>query len=232
MPILFLITAREGSKGLPGKNVKPLKGKPLIAYSIEFALKHKSNSDHLCISTNDLDIVQIAKEYNVQIPFIRPEHLATDAASTYDVILHALNHYNQLGQYFDQVLLLQPTSPYRTTSDFENVLNAFSQGIDMVVTVKISKANPYYNLFEENESGFLIKCKDGEFTRRQDCPQVYEYNGSIYLISVDSLQRQPLHEFNNVRKVIMPESRSIDIDNMQDWVIAEYWYNEYLKSLS
>ncbi|MBC7744360.1 MAG: acylneuraminate cytidylyltransferase family protein [Flavobacterium sp.] len=223
MRILYLIPAREGSKGLPGKNVKILNTKPLISYSIDFALKNMSLGDELCISTNDEQVIAIAKERTVNIPFKRPGHLALDSSSSYDVLLHALNHYKEKNKEFDAVLLLQPTSPFRSQTDFKNVITEFNDDCDMVVTVKESKANPYFNLFEENAYGFLEKSKKGDFQRRQDCPPVYAFNGSIYLMRVTSLEKAKISEFKNVKKVVMPEERSIDIDTMADWKLAEYF---------
>src|SRR5215469_16971392 len=118
MRILMIITARAGSKGLPGKNTKMLGGKPLVAYTIEFAQKVKTDNDVICVSTNDDTVIEVAKSYGLDVPFKRPEELASDTAGSYDVILHALNHFEAKGQFFDAVLLLQPTSPFRVVEDF------------------------------------------------------------------------------------------------------------------
>ncbi len=217
---LILIPARAGSKGLPGKNVKELNGKPLISYSIEFALEIVDSNDVICISTNDKEILEIAKKYEISIPFIRPEFLSTDSASTYEVIIHALEFYGV--DKFDQVLLLQPTSPFRRREDYLKMESLFKEDIDMVVTVKKSKENPYFNLFEENSEGILVKSKNSDFTRRQDCPSVYAINGSMYLLNVNSLLIKNIQEFSKILKVELPEELSVDIDTVYDWVLAEY----------
>ncbi|MEJ6981626.1 acylneuraminate cytidylyltransferase family protein [Pedobacter sp. P351] len=227
MRVLYVIPARKGSKGLPGKNIKLLNNKPLISYSIDFALQNMDLDAEICITTNDDDVIAIAKQRGIEIPFKRPEHLASDIANTYDVLLHALNYYKGNGKEFEAVMLLQPTSPFRNSSDHKAVIDTFDLECDMVVTVKESKENPYFTIFEENEFGYLEKSKRGEFQRRQDCPQVYTYNGSIYLIRVSSLEVAPLSTFKKVKKVLMPENRSIDIDTMADWVLAEYFSNAY-----
>ena len=98
--ILFLIPARAGSKGLPRKNIKNLLGKPLIGYTIEFALQNATKSDVICISTNDLDVVDVAKKYGIEVPFIRTEELSSDTASTFDVLIHALRFYEEKGIFF------------------------------------------------------------------------------------------------------------------------------------
>ena len=223
MRILYLITARKGSKGLPGKNTKLLGDKPLIEYSIDFALNNLKIDDELCISTNDEAVIEIAKSKGMSIPFIRPEELATDNASSYDVIIHAINHYEKLNQNFDAVLLLQPTSPFRIQDDLTQLIKKFSVDTDMVVTVKLAKENPYFTLFEENSEGFLNKSKIGNFERRQDCPEVYAFNGSMYLINTASIKKSRITELKNIKKIIMPEERSVDIDTLADWTLAEFY---------
>jgi len=228
MKILFLIPARKGSKGLPGKNIKKLGNKPLIEYSINFALANLKEGDELCISTNDLEVVKIVESKGIQIPFIRPEEISSDTSSSYEVILHALNFYEALGKQIDSILLLQPTSPFRNQIDFNELINKFDNDTDMVVSVKIAKENPYFTIFEENNEGFLTKSKDGKYLRRQDCPEVYAYNGSMYLINTKSIKKFNLSEFRKIKKIIMPEERSIDIDTLADWTLAEFYLNKKL----
>jgi N-acylneuraminate cytidylyltransferase len=226
MRILYLVTARAGSKGLPGKNIKILGEKPLIEFSIDFALRHIKLEDELCISTNDQDVMQIVKEKNIKLHFERPDELATDTATSQEVILHALNYFQSIGIMFDLVFLLQPTSPFRTDNDWNAIVSAYDDSLDMVVSVKKSKENPYFTLFEESEEGYLYKSKTGNYTSRQECPSVYSLNGSMYLFNVKSLQEKSINEFLKVKKVIMPEERSIDIDTMADWVMAEFYLNK------
>lgn len=223
MRILYLIPARKGSKGLPGKNIKFLGDKPLIEYSIDFALNNLKFDDELCISTNDEAVIEIAKSKGILIPFTRPEELANDNASSHDVIIHAINQYEKLNQTFDAVLLLQPTSPFRIQDDFTRLIKEYNFDIDMVVSVKLAKENPYFTLFEENCNGFLTKSKVGDFERRQDCPEVYAFNGSMYLINVESIKKSRISELKNVKKIIMPEERSVDIDTLADWTLAEFY---------
>ena len=225
MRILYLIPARSGSKGLPGKNTKLLRDKPLISYSIDFALKNLKNGDELCISTDDESIIDFAFKNGLNIPFKRPSELATDTATTYDVLIHALNHYLIIGKRFDALVLLQPTSPFRTEDDLEAMLSLYDDNLDMVVSVKISKENPYFTLFEEN-NGYLVKSKNLSFDRRQDCPEIYAFNGSIYLININSLMNYKINEFTRIRKFVMPEERSIDIDSQADWALAEFYLDK------
>jgi N-acylneuraminate cytidylyltransferase len=226
MRILYLIPARKGSKGLPGKNTKLLGGKPLIEYSIDFALSNLKNDDQLCISTNDEAVITIAESKGITIPFIRPEELANDYASSHDVIIHAINHYEKLNQTFDVVLLLQPTSPFRIQDDFTHLIKEYSVDTDMVVSVKLAKENPYFTLFEQNCEGFLLKSKLGDFERRQDCPEVFAFNGSMYLINIKSIKKSKLADLKRIKKIIMPDERSVDIDTLADWTLAEFYLNK------
>lgn len=223
MRILYLIPARKGSKGLPGKNTKLLGDKPLIEYSIDFALNNLKKDDALCISTNDETVIAISESKGITIPFIRPQELANDNASSNDVIIHAINEYEKLNQTFDAVLLLQPTSPFRIQDDFTNLIKEYSINTDMVVSVKLAKENPYFTLFEQNSEGFLNKSKAGNFERRQDCPEVYAFNGSMYLINIASIKKARISELKNIKKIIMPEERSVDIDTLADWTLAEFY---------
>jgi N-acylneuraminate cytidylyltransferase len=226
MKILYLIPARGGSKGLPGKNVKRLGDKPLIVHSIDFAIRNKKDEDELCISTDDIKVIEIAKSKGIEIPFVRPDYLASDNATSYDVILHALEHYEKAGKIFDVVLLLQPTSPFRNQEDFDNLISIYNADLDMVVSVKNVKENPYFTLFEEDQLGFLEKSKKGNFQRRQDCPQVFAYNGSMYLMNVATLKKRTISEFQKIKKIVMPDERSIDIDTMADWILAEFYLDK------
>jgi CMP-N,N'-diacetyllegionaminic acid synthase len=224
---LIIIPARAGSKGLPGKNVKLLGNKPLVAYSIEYALSVKQPGDIICITTNDDDVIDIAKKYGLDIPFKRPEELANDTASSNDVILHAINYYESKQLFFDAVLLLQPTSPFRTAGDYNKLKEEFAQDCDMAVSVKHTKENPYFTIFEEDKDGFLEKSKKSDYVTRQACPPVFAYNGSMYLIKTASLKSKGLHGLGKIRKVIMPDERSVDIDTMADWIMAEYFLNTF-----
>lgn len=218
---LFLIMARGGSKGVPGKNIKPLAGKPLLYYSIDIARRFVADNQ-ICLSTDSAEITQKAQEYGLHVPFLRPAELATDQADSYDVELHALKHYEQLGTKFETLVILQPTSPFRTVEQVKSALNLYSKDCDMVVSVVESSSNPYYNLFEENSHGFLDKSKPGVYIRRQDCPKVYEYNGAIYIVNIESLKKQPEHQFKRVKKLVMDDFSSVDIDKPIDWIWAEF----------
>lgn len=229
MKILVIIPARGGSKGIPRKNIKPLNGKPLIYYTIDVAREIVADQD-ICVSTDDPEIIKCVEDYGLRVPFIRPAELATDMAGTYEVLLHALNFYEEQGKSYDVVLLLQNTSPFRTANQVKGALQLYRSDIDMVVSVKECPANPYYCVFEENNEGYLHICKgDGNITRRQDAPKVYEYNGAIYVINPVSLKAMPLNKFIHRVKYVMDEKSSLDLDTMADWHLAEIMENQSYK---
>jgi CMP-N,N'-diacetyllegionaminic acid synthase len=222
MSTLIVIPARAGSKGIPGKNTKLISGMPLISHSIEFALKICGSDDHIVISSDDAKVINIASAYSEYLTVIkRPDYLSTDTAGMTDVLRHAIEYGEKRAFKFERILLLQPTSPLRIVDDYLRLCSLMDQGYEMVVSVKKSKQNPYYNLFEEDDEGFLIKSKPGSFTCRQDCPEVFEYNGSMYLAKKESLLKFGLHGMTKVKKMLMSEELSVDIDDHFDWAIAE-----------
>lgn len=218
---LFLIPARGGSKGLPRKNNLPLAGKPLIYYTLDAATQAAGKDDVVCVSTDDQEIIAEVESYGLKVPFVRPQELASDTASSHDVLKHALQWYAERNQHFDLIVLLQVTSPLRTAEHLNGALSLWTEGIEMVVSVKETDANPYYVLFEEDNDGFLQKSKEGNFTRRQDCPAVYEYNGAIYVIDATEILTKPLNELKRVIKYVMPKEASVDIDTRIDLDLAE-----------
>ncbi len=221
MKTLFVIPARGGSKGIPHKNIKPLGGIPLIGYSINMARRFADDAD-ICVSTDDPEIVRVAESMGLKVPFLRPAELATDKSGTYEVLLHALDFYKKRGVDYDTLVLLQPTSPLRKQSDVYRALKLYTPDIDMVVTVKEAASNPYYNCYEVDSDGFLrISKGDGCYTRRQDAPKAWEYNGAVYVINVASLRKMPLGKFAKRIMCEMDAASSVDLDTELDWLIAE-----------
>lgn len=238
MRTLCIIPARGGSKGIPGKNHKLLMGKPLIQYSIETALSIFPK-DQICVSSDSPEIIEIAVKLGVEPPFIRPENLSTDTSGSREVLLHALDFYNNQCKVhnqplFDSILLLQATSPLRKIEDVQTCLDLFqSKACDMVVSVCESPFNPYYNIFLENQNGFIHRSIDSNFTRRQDCPPAYVINGSIYVINSAALQKQPMHEMQQITKMVQPWEMMIDLDTPEDWKELEFkmqsgYYNDLI----
>ena len=223
---LFLIPARGGSKGLPRKNILLLAGRPMIEYTLDAAKGAMEEGDELCVSTDDSEIVRVVKDYGVDVPFVRPSELASDTAGSEAVIRHALDWYKEMGLDFDLVVLLQVTSPLRNAQHVKEALELWSSDIDMVVSVKETDSNPYYTLFEEDKDGFLQNSKDGEFNRRQDCPEVFEYNGAIYVIDSLRFQEKGLIELKKKRKYLMDKGTSLDIDDAIDFKLAEIFLSQ------
>lgn len=222
MSTLYVIPARGGSRGIPGKNIKPLAGKPLIAYSIATARALAPDTD-ICLSTDDPKIAAVAEAMGLRVPFLRPDCLATATSGTYGVLLHALDHYAARGKHYDRLVLLQPTSPFRTADDVRQALALYTDDVDMVVTVEEAATNPYYNAFEADESGYLhISKGDGMLTRRQDAPKVWQYNGAVYVINTASLRAHTsFGQFARRKMCPMSHDHSLDLDTPTDWLVAE-----------
>ncbi len=220
---LYIIPARGGSKGIPGKNIKPLCGRPLIAYTIEVAKECATDDNHIILSTDSEEIAQVGRALDLKVDYMRPAELATDKSGSREVILDAMDWAEKNGIKYDCVVLLQPTSPMRTAEDIKECLNLYSDNIDMVVSVTEAVTNPYYNCFETDvESGFLhISKGDGKLSRRQDAPPAWEYNGAVYVINPKSIRAHALGEFEKRVPFAMPKERSIDIDTPTDWIVAE-----------
>jgi len=223
--ILVVIPARGGSKGIPMKNIKSLNGKPLIEYSIEFALRN-FKKEQVFVSTDHKDIQRAAQSCGILTPMLRPKHLAQDYTSTYDVLLDIIKQKKAEGFSYKRILLLQPTSPFRKIKHLSDILELDRPGVDMIVSVKESKANPYFNLFEEDELGYLKQSKQFNSSGRQYAPKVFEYNGSMYLMKISSLQKNKINELKNVKKYIMSSLYSLDLDTHLDWDFAEYILKE------
>ena len=217
---LFIIPARGGSKGITKKNIKLLNKKPLIYYTIDEARK-LTNDENICLSTDSEEVLKLTELYGLKVPFIRPKELASDHSGTEEVIKHAIKYYENIGKFYNKVVLLQPTSPFRKSYHIKSAIELMEDDIDMVVSVKETNSNPYYVLFEENKNGFLEKSKSGDFIRRQDCPKVWEYNGAVYVISVSSLEKNSIINFKKIKKIEMDELSSIDIDSELDFKLAE-----------
>ena len=219
--ILVIIPARGGSKGIPKKNIKELNGKPLIYYSIDIA-RGITSDENICVSTDSDDIKEYVEKYGLKVPFKRPAELATDYIGTNEVLLHALKFYEDQGKKIDSILLLQPTSPFRKVQHIIEAYKLYSNELDMLVSVKETAANPYYNCFEEDQNGYLVISKgDGKLERRQDAPKAYEYNGSIYIINPQALKEKGLAGMKKIAKYEMDAFYSVDLDTMFDWKLAE-----------
>jgi len=220
---LFIIPARGGSKGIPKKNIKLLGGKPLICHAIDIARKFVSD-EQICVSTDNLEIKETCEQYGLAIPFLRPENLATDAASSEAVIQHAYQFYQNQQHTIEKIVLLQPTSPFRKPTHLQEAMALYHSQLDMVISVSEAEANPYFLMCVENKEGYLEKLfKNTQFSRRQDAPKVYQYNGAIYIMNAQSFeQKEGMKNFVNVVKYEMDTVSSLDLDTPIDWAFAEF----------
>jgi CMP-N,N'-diacetyllegionaminic acid synthase len=216
------ICARGGSKGLPRKNVRPFAGKPLIAHTIEQA-RACPLIDAVYVSTDDDEIAAVAREWGAQVPYRRPAELATDAAAKIPAIEHLVAHLESQGERIGLVVDLQPTSPLRTQQDLADAI-ALAPQADLIVTVAEPSHNPYFSLVEVQTDGTLRVSKAEGFARRQDVPQVWGLNGSIYVWQRAALARAAVDGFWSVRirASVMPRERSVDIDDALDFEWAEW----------
>lgn len=230
MKVLYLIPARGGSKGLPGKNIIALNGKPLIAYSIEAALNSAFKGD-VMVSTDDPTIAEVAKKYGANIPFIRPQELAGDKASGMDVVFHALDHAKKQGKEYELVMVLQPTSPLRTVEDIKNAFDLLQKSnAKAVVGVSRSEHHPLWSntLPEDKFMGDFIRSEMKD-KQRQELPEYYQINGAIYVGYTDYIREQKVFLGPQTIAYIMPIERAVDIDTEKDLVLAEYYLNKLKK---
>lgn len=221
--ILGLVTARGGSKGVPRKNVRPLGGRPLIAWTLEAAKQCRSLT-RLIVSTDDAEIADACRACDVEVPFVRPASLAGDSTPHVDVVLHALGWLaDEGGERPEWVVLLQPTSPFRAAEDIDSaVALARSSGADGVVSVVETHDHPCLT-FGQADDGTLADYAPTnlKYARRQDLPKAYALNGAVFvyrtaaIIESDALPREGL------RPWIMPPERSLEIDTPWDFHLAE-----------
>lgn len=220
--VLAIIPARSGSKGLPGKNIKELCGKPLIAWTIEHA-KSCSHIDRIVVSTDDNEIVEIAKKYCAEVPFIRPAELANDTSSTIDVIFHAINWLKEHEDYRPEyILLLQPTSPLRIAEDIEGAVQRLKEkNASAVVSVCETEHHPWWaNALPENGNMKDFLRPEIFNKRRQDLMIFYRLNGAIYLADTEYLCEQNSFFGPDTFAYEMPKEHSIDIDSDIDFKLA------------
>jgi len=223
MKIVATICARGGSKGIPRKNIRPLCGKPLIVHTIEVAKKYKL-IDRIIVSTDAPEIAEIAKASGAEVPFLRPKELATDDAPKLTVIKHAIQFLeSEEGYHTDIVVDLDPTSPLRTEKDIEACVRmVMDEGADNVFSVTKAHRNPYFNMVEVIDGNVqLVKQLAQAVIRRQDAPQVYDLNASIYVWKREALMNNDSIFLERTKIYVMPEWTT-DIDNEVDFEFVEF----------
>ena len=220
--IIGIIPARGGSKGLPRKNILPLLGKPLIAWTIEQA--HASKYlDKVIISTDDDEIAEISKQYGAQVPFMRPQELASDTAKSDDVMSHAIEWLESKGMFYDLIVKLQPTSPNRSSEDIDNAIELlFEKNARSVVSICEAQYLPQWsNILPEDGCLKDFMSRDIVNSNRQEFPTYYRLNGAVYLAYCYFLKTNGSFLGAGSYAYIMPRERSIDIDDEIDFKFAE-----------
>ena len=228
MKAIAFIFARGGSKGLPGKNIRLLGGKPLIAWSIEHALAVK-RIERVIVSTDSEEIAAVAREYGAEVPFIRPAELARDDSPEWLAWRHALNYLLDRNGALPEVMVSVPTTgPLRLPLDIENCLDEYEKGdADMVVTVSDAHRSPYFNMVKANADGTvgLVNPPQSNIARRQDAPAVFDMATIAYVVRPEFVMTHNAVFEGRVRAVHVPTERAIDIDTLLDFQIAESLLN-------
>lgn len=228
MKTIGFIFARGGSKGLPGKNIRPLNGKPLIAWSIEHAHEIE-RIERVIVSTDSEEIAAMALHYGAEVPFIRPAELASDDSPEWLAWRHALNYLLTSDGVIPEVMVSIPTTaPLRLPLDIENCLNEFDKGgADMVITVTDARRSPYFNMVISDENGFygLVIPPASAVMRRQDSPKVFDMATVAYVARSSFVLSHNSAFEGRVRAINIPAERAIDIDTLLDFSIAEHLMN-------
>jgi CMP-N,N'-diacetyllegionaminic acid synthase len=214
--VLAIIPARGGSKGLRGKNIIDVCGKPMIAWSIEAAQKC-SYTTTIIVSTDDEKIKLVAEQYGVAVPVLRPAHLSQDETLSSDVLLHCINE----NQGYDTICMLQPTSPLRTAGDLDDAFRLFNEsGAPACVSVVENEYSPYWSFHIVNKKlNSLFPLKEIPL-RRQDLQPTYSLNGAIYIANIEWFKEKKSFLSNDTASFVMPIERSLDIDTVVDLKIA------------
>ena len=221
--ISAIIPARSGSKGIPNKNIRNFCGKPLIFYPISVA-KKSGVFDRIIVDTDSEEIAKIGKRFGAQVPYLRPKQLATDNSVVIDAVLLLLERLKADGYIPDIVSLLQTTSPLR---EVEDVLDCYKllqkSGVDSVVTV--CESHPRFYHLESDGKLVLVNKETENMINRQQVPMGYILNGCIvYMIKTSAFLKKKLFIYNGTYAVVCPKWRSVDLDNIEDWVHAEILY--------
>ncbi|MGG3563597.1 acylneuraminate cytidylyltransferase family protein [Neobacillus rhizosphaerae] len=216
--VLAVVPARGGSKGVPRKNIKELAGKPLIAWTITEA-KKSSYIDKLILSSDEPEIIEVAKKYDCEVPFIRPKELANDKTPGIEPVLHAIKKMED----FDIIVLLQPTSPLRSVDDIDGCIEkcVVERANSCVSVVEVDKS-PYWMFLIEEHSKMSPLMNVGEiYNLRQELPSVYVLNGAVYVANIPWLERHKTFLTSETISYIMPKNRSFDIDTEFDFLMCE-----------
>lgn len=221
--VLALIPARSGSKGLPGKNIKKLLGKPLINWSIDNAKKSKYIDD-IVVSTDSKDIAEIARNAGAEVPFIRPKDLASDTAKRIDVIYHTLDFLESGNRIYDYLIFIEPTSPLRDVEDINEALEKLdaNKSANSIVSIGLSDSS-HPEFLSRLKSDFIVPYKNDsfDFKRRQDIENLYFFDGSFYISRINALREKGEFYHDETMGFILSKDKNFEIDDIVDFVIVE-----------
>jgi N-acylneuraminate cytidylyltransferase len=221
---VVFIFARGGSKGVPGKNIKPLGGKPLIAHAIKTGLATPT-VETVIVSTDDLAIAEVARAHGAEVPFMRPLDLALDHSPEWLAWRHAINWYRDHRGEFDVFVSLPTTSPFRSVQDVENTIQALTSAEDVDIAITVSEANrsPYFNMVKVDTNGYsqLVIPPATDVVRRQDAPVVFDITTVAYAARPQFVLEAGSIFAGRVKSVQVPKERSLDIDTPFDFMVAE-----------
>lgn len=223
---LAIIPARGGSKGIPKKNIYPVAGHPLIYYSIQAAKEAEKAGavDRVIVSTDSEEIAAVARECGVEAPFIRPAELSSDKSKSADLMIHAVNFYRERGEYYDDIVLLQPTSPLRKGEDIIGAVALYDrkQGMSLVSCYREESVSEYNAYHIENDMGIALHPDHNKGKRRQDLPELYVRNGAVFITDVQYLLEAELVISDKPVIYVMPAERSMNIDTQYDMELTEW----------
>jgi CMP-N-acetylneuraminic acid synthetase len=224
--VVALIPARGGSKGVPRKNIRQLAGKPLIAYSIQTALESKL-IERVVVSTEDIEIAEVARRWGAEVPFMRPRELATDDSPEWLTWQHAIQSLNGADDGFkvEMLVCVSPTSPLRNVEDVEACIRTLQESdADLVISTRAADRNPYYNMVAIDDNGYarLAVEPSERFHRRQDAPQLFDITTVAYAARPDFIMRATGIFDGKVKAVLVPSERAVDIDTELEFSFAEY----------
>ena len=226
--ILGLIPARGGSKGVPGKNIRRVSGKPLIAYAIECGLQCPS-IEHVVVSTDSVEIAEIAKGFGAEVPFLRPAEIAADTTPMLPVMQHCISSSESFYHTTVEFLvLLDPTGPLRLVEDIEHCIRRCKESdCDAIISGNVAHRNPYFNMVKEEESYVQLVCStNGSIGRRQDAPSVYDLNTVVWVYSRKALMEEQARIPKKTQLYLVPPERSIDLDTEFDFRVLGFLLKE------
>ncbi len=227
MKNIAIITARGGSKRIPKKNIKSFCGKPIIAYSIEAALKSGLFSE-VMVSTDSEEIAEIAREYGAKVPFLRSEATSNDFATTRDVLIEVLDRYGELGEKFDIMTCIYPTAPFVTAEKLQKAVELLASSDADAVMPVVAYSFPPQRAMVVRDGCLEYQYPEHKNTRSQDLEPIYHDCGQFYVYRADVYAGE-IQGSGKVLPIEMPEAETQDIDNLSDWMIAEIKYERFIK---